>query len=234
MLRLIWCWNGLPSSSTLGTTGLDAIEPDLDGAGLVGDIGHDLHGRPQAGDAREHEAVEAQVQDLLHIAGVERGHERVRQRPLGMAGQGGRLRDGVVAGQGQHAAVLPHSREVRMLEHVTGAVHAGRLPVPHAEHAVVLGAREGVDHLAAEHGGGAQILVEPEEKTTWCSVRSFAYALQRLVQPAQGRAAVAGDEGGGAKAATAIRAVLIERQAHQRLDAGKKDGAVFLGVLGVQ
>ena len=62
----------------------------------------------------------------------------------------------------------------------------------------------------------------------------LAVALERLVEAAERRAAIAGDEGGGAKAATTVRAVLIEGKPHQRLDAGEEDEAVFLRVLGVQ
>ena len=46
-------------------------------------------------------------------------------------------------------------------------------------------------------------------------------ALERLVEPAERRAAIAGDEGRGAQAAPRVGAVLVERQAHQRLDARK-------------
>jgi hypothetical protein len=62
----------------------------------------------------------------------------------------------------------------------------------------------------------------------------LAVALERQVEPAEGRAAIAGDEGGGAQAATAIGAMLLEGEADQRLDAGQEDDALFLRVLGIQ
>jgi hypothetical protein len=47
-------------------------------------------------------------------------------------------------------------------------------------------------------------------------------------------AAIAGDQGGGPNAAPLVSAVLIERQADQRLDARQEDRAVLLAVLGVE
>ncbi len=45
-------------------------------------------------------------------------------------------------------------------------------------------------------------------------------AAELLIEAAQRRALVPGDEGGGAKPATAVGPVLVERDAHQRLEAG--------------
>src|SRR5581483_9305630 len=58
--------------------------------------------------------------------------------------------------------------------------------------------------------------------------------LQRHVEAAEGRAAVARDEGGRVQAAPPVRPVLVERQADQRLDAGQEDDAFLLAVLRVE
>ena len=67
-LTLIWCWNGLPSSSTVGITGLTRSGCTSAVADLVGDVGDDLHPDPEPGDARQHEAVQSEVEDLLDVA----------------------------------------------------------------------------------------------------------------------------------------------------------------------
>ncbi len=57
-------------------------------------------------------------------------------------------------------------------------------------------------------------------------VAERAVARQLLVEAAERRALVAGDEGAGVQAAAAIGAVLVEQQAHERLDAGEQDAAL--------
>ena len=119
--------------------GRDALRVDLGGARLVGDVGDDLDADPEPGDAREHEAVQAEVEDLLHVAGVDASASaRRRARPRSGSGSVDDLRHGIVARQRQHAAVLADARVVGVLEGVAGPVDARRLAVPHAEHAVVL------------------------------------------------------------------------------------------------
>src|SRR5262252_10890386 len=100
--------------------------------------------------------------------------------------------------------------------------------------AVVLGTREEADHLAAEDGGGPEILVEPRGEDDVMRLEQGALALQSLVEAAQGRATVARDEGGGTEPASLISAVLVERQTDQSLDAGEIDAARLLRVFRVQ
>ena len=215
----------------------DRVDPLRRGLGrprLVGDIGHDLHAHPQAGDAREHETVQAQVEDLLDIAGKDRGHEGIVERDFRVAGQRRRLGHGIVAHQGEHAAVLAHSRVVRVLEGIARPVHAGSLAVPHAEHAVVLRAREEPHHLAAEHRGGAEVLVEPRREHHVVGFEQLALTLQRLVEAAQGRPAVARDEGGGTEPAALVGPVLVERKPDQGLGARQIDAPRLLGEFRIQ
>ena len=66
----------------------------------------------------------------------------------------------VVAGEQPDAARLGTAGEVAVLEHVAAAVDPGALAVPHGIDAVVLGAREEADLLAAPHGGRRHVLVD--------------------------------------------------------------------------
>ncbi len=215
----------------------DRVHPlriHLGGARLVRHVGDDLGAHPEAGRAREHEAVQAEIQDLLHVARVERGHQRVVERDLGVAGQGRRLGQWIVPGQREHAAVLAHARVVGVLEDVAGPVHARGLAVPHAEHAVEPGLREEAGHLAAVHRGRAQILVEPGGEHHVVCPEQRGHPLERLVEPAEGRAPVARDERRRLEAAPDIGAMLIQGEPDQRLDAGQVHPSALLGVLGLE
>src|SRR4051794_23445714 len=75
--------------------------------------------------------------------------------------RGAALRDVVVAGQRDHAAVLRGAGHVGVLEHVGAAVHPRALAVPDAEHAVeLLRLRVQVELLRAPHRGRAELFVD--------------------------------------------------------------------------
>ena len=109
---------------------------------------------------------------------------------------------------------------VAVLEHVERAVDARALAVPEREHAVVLGAREQADLLRAPDRGGGEVLVDAGLEDDVALLEELARPPQRLVEPAERRAAIAGDEAGGVQPGRAVALALQHRQAHQRLDAG--------------
>ena len=148
-----------------------------------------------------------------------------------MGGQSRRLGLGIVAGQREDTAVPADAREVRVAEDVAAPVDAGRLAVPHAEHAVVARAPVEVGELAAEHGGGAEVLVHAGDEDDLVLGHEGPVALDRLIQPAERRSPVSGDEGRRVEATAAIRAVLVERKADEGLDAGHEDPAGLEPVL---
>ncbi len=178
--------------------------------------------------------MQAQVEDLLHVARVERGHVGVVEGDLGVARQRGGLGERIVPGQGQHAAVPAHARVVRVLEQVAGAVHPRRLAVPHADDAVVAGLREETRHLAAEHRGGPQVLVEAGGEDHVVGLQQHREALEGLIEPPERRAAVSGDERRGVETAPQVRPMMVEGQANQGLDAGQVDPPALLRVLGLE
>ncbi len=124
--------------------------------------------------------------------------------------------------------------EVTVLEDVAGAVDAGPLAVPHAEDAVVPGAREQVGELAAINRGGAQVLVDPGDEDDVVIAQEVGVALEGEVEPTQGGAAITRDQRRGVEAAASVGPVLFQRQPDQRLDAGQEDGPVFLPIFGVE
>ena len=217
-----------------GNHGAHAIRIHLRRARLVGDVGDDLHRHPEPGDAREHEAVQAHVQDLLHVARVDRRDQGVPEGDLGVARQRRGLRDGIVTDEGQDAAVLPDARVVGVLECVAAAIHAWRLAVPHAEHAVVLRTGEEAHHLAAEHRRRREVLVQARREDDIVLGEELGIALEGLVEAAERRPAVARDERRRVEAARPVGTMLVERKADQRLNAGQVNTAALQGVLGVE
>ena len=93
-------------------------------------------------DAREQAiGVQAEVEDLLQRAGVERRHVQRGERRLAGARQRRALAARVVADERERAAVGVRAREVRVAQRVHRAVEARVLAVPDADHAVVLAGR---------------------------------------------------------------------------------------------
>jgi len=118
----------------------------------------------------------------------------------------------VVAGQQQHAAVGRDAGGIAVLEHVAAAIDARSLAVPEGKHAVVAGAGEQVGLLAAPHRGGAQLLVDAGLEVDGVLLEKLACLPEALVEPAQRRAAVAGDETGGVEAMGQVALALQHRQ----------------------
>src|SRR6185436_12733031 len=118
-----------------------------------------------------------------------------------------------------------------MLEHVAAAIHAGALAVPHREHAVVLGAREEIHLLRAPDRGRGEVLVYPGLELDVMALEVLLRSPEGLVEPAERRAAVAGDEAGRVEPGALVAQALQHHEADQRLGAGQKDPAAVEGVL---
>jgi len=104
---------------------------------------------------------------------------------------------------------------------------AGVLRVPDPEHAVVAAAAEHLGLLGAPHRGRGELLVQPGLEADLRGVECAFRLPEREVVAAERRAAVTRDEAGGVQAGARVAAPLLERQAHQRLDAGEKDRAAL-------
>ncbi len=118
-----------------------------------------------------------------------------------------------------------------MPERVGGPIETGCLAVPHAEDAVVARAGKAGGELAPPRRGGPELLVQARDVEDVVLLADGAPAPELLIEPAERRALIAGDEGGGMEVATAVGTVLVERDAHERLQPGEKDAAVLQDVL---
>ena len=197
-------------------------------------IGDALEADPAARVAGHRPAVQAEVQDFLHRRRIEHRDHRRRELVIRLVRQRRRFGRMVVAGQHQHAAVFRRAREVGVLEHVAATIDTRTLAVPHREHAIDLGARMQVDLLRAPDRRGGEILVQSRLELDVGAVQELLRLPQRLVERAQRRAAIAGDEAAGIQAGELVALPLQHQQADERLRAGQIDAAGFELVLVVE
>ncbi len=123
---------------------------------------------------------------------------------------------------------------VGVFEGVAAAIDARALAVPHAEHAIVLGAGIEVDLLGAPQGGCRQVLIEAGLEFYVVLLDEALGLPQRLVETTERRAAIAGDVAAGIEPGCEIALALHHGQADQRLSAGQIDPAPVQQVFIVQ
>jgi hypothetical protein len=140
----------------------------------------------------------------------------------------------VVAGQSEHAAVRRRAGHVAVLERVARAVDARSLAVPHGEDAVVFGAREQADLLAAPHRGRGEVLVDARLEVDVVALDETLGAPQLAVEAAERRAAIARDEARGVQPGGDVALALHHRQPDQRLGAGEIDAPLVEHVFVVE
>ena len=218
-----------------GQVDMHTVGVDRHDAGRLHHLLDGLEPCPQAREATQGQPVQAQVQNLLHIAGKEHRQPAGFEDVVALVRHRGAFGHMVVARHGQHPAMPGRAGHVGVLEGVGTAVHARPLAVPDAEHAIVAAwPRCQVKLLAAPHGGGRQIFIDAGLENDVVAIQVGFRGPQGLVIRAQGRAPVATDEAGRAQAIQRIPGVLQHGQAHQGLDAAHVDAASLLGVLVVQ
>ena len=203
--------------------GADAIERSVDG-GRRFDIVLDAFERhPRARKAAHGVAQKAEIDDLLHARRVQDGDHRVHEVELGLVRVGGGFGGVIVAVQGQDTPMGRGARKIGVAEHVARAVHARPLAVPQAEHAIdgVLPVKP--DLLRAPHGGGGQFLVEPRLEAHIGSGQLPARAVELLVEPSQGGAAIARYETRCVQPRPAVEFALHQEHPHHGLNAGRED-----------
>ncbi len=218
----------------VGNDDVHARRIDVDRRRALDGIGDALEADPAARIAAHRPAVQAEIEDLLHRRRVEHRHHRRGERVIGLVRHRRRFRGMVVAREHEHAAVLARAGVVRVLEHVAAAVDARALAVPHREHAIDFRARMQVDLLRAPDRRRREVLVQARLELDVRAVEELRRLPQRLVEAAQRRAAVAGDEPAGVEARGLVALALQHQQANERLDAVQVDAAGIERVLVVQ
>ena len=208
----------------VGSDDVDPLQAAVDRRRRLDRLVHGLERDPGAGEARHRPAIEAVIDHLLHPGGVEDRDHDVDEVIFGLVRGGGGFGGVVVAHQRQHAAMPRGAGEIGVAEHIAGAVDARTLAVPHAEHAVVFAFAAQLGLLRAPQRGRGEVLVDAGLEEDVAEERPGAQEL--LVEPAERRAAIAGDIARGIEAGAAVALLLHQAQPHQRLEAGDEDPAL--------
>ena len=218
----------------VGNLDLDAVDAAVDGGGGLDVVLHAFDADPHAGEARQREAEDAEVEDLLHAGRIEHRDHVVDEGELGLVRGRRALAGVVVAHQGEHAAVLGGAGVVGVAEHVAGAVEARALAVPDAEHAVVFALASELGLLRAPQRRGGKVLVEARHELDVVGLEDALGAQHRRFQRGDGRAAVAGDVARGVEAGLHIAGTLGQDQADDRLGAGQQLPGLVEGIFVVE
>ena len=129
----------------------------------------------------------------------------------------------IVAHQAEHAAMARGAGHVAVAEDVAGPVDAWALAVPEREDAVIFALAGELGLLRAPDRGGGEVLVEAGLEDDIGGLELLGGPLKLLVEPAERRAAIAGDEAGGVQARTPVAFVLDQQHAGDGLRAGQED-----------
>ena len=203
-----------------GNDGLNALRIDIHRGARFDDVGDALERDPATRETAHRVAVQAEIEILLHVGGVEDRNAAGLEDVFALVRQRRGFCRVVVARKDQHAAMLGGAGGVGVLEHVAAAVHARPLAVPHAEYAVVLCAREQVQLLGAPDRRRREVLVHAGLEADVVPLEVLLRAREGLVEPPERRAPVARHEAGGIEAGGGVTVALQHQQADQRLRTG--------------
>jgi anti-sigma-K factor RskA len=128
----------------------------------------------------------------------------------------------VVAHRHQHAAERRRTGDVGVPEDVARAVHARPLAVPEAEDAVILALAAQFGLLAAPERRRRQILVQARVELDVRRLEELLRALERRVDRAERRSAIAGDISRRVVPRRLVARMLHQRRADQRLRAAQQ------------
>src|SRR5450755_1831035 len=104
----------------------------------VADVGHHLEPGPSPRVARHGDGGKAVVEDLLGVAGEQRGNGEIHQAEIALMRDGRTLGVVVIAGEHQGRTVARCTRKSRMPEDVARTIETRTLAVPDADDAVPL------------------------------------------------------------------------------------------------
>ena len=221
-------------TKSAGIFDVDPVDASVDRGGRLDVVLHALEADPHAGKARQAEAQDAVVEDLLHAGRIEHRHHVVDEGELRLMRAGRAFAGVVVAHQGEHAAVLGGAGVVGVAEHVAGAIDARALAVPDAEHAVVLAFAAQLGLLRAPQRRGGQVLVQAGHELDVVRLQQALGAQHGRLQRGDRRAAVARHVAGRVQPRLHVAGPLGQHQAHDGLGAGQDLAAPVEGVFVVE
>ena len=121
-----------------------------------------------------------------------------------------------------------------MAENITAAVDAGALAVPHGIDAVVIAVPEKMPLLAAPNRRRRKVFVDAGLKMNVVLRQKLPGGPELLVDAAEGRAAISGNETSGVETRRDVALALHHGKAHQGLRAGQINPSGFERILVVE
>ena len=198
----------------------DAIERRVDHRRRFDRVLDAFDSDPDAGVAAQRPAERAIVENLLHAGRRQDRHHHVDEGEFGLM-RGGRGFGGmVVAHQREHAAVRRGPGEIGVAEHVAAAVDAGALAVPERRTRRRTCPSPRISACCAPQSAvAASSSLRPGSKWMSFALNSFGQPGELQIEPADRRAAIAGDEAAGVEPGAAVALLLREQQPRDRLGA---------------
>ena len=206
---------------------LQAVWIAIDRGGGIHGIGGHFKTGPGAAISGHGPAVEAEIDNFLHRAGIQHGHLQIGEHGFRGRRHVGGLHGVVVAHHGQDAAAGGSANHVGVPDGVDGAVQARPLAVPHGKNAVVGAVTEHGRLLRAQTGRRGQILVYSGYEMNGTVSQKTVGSPQFLVDIVHGRTAIAGNKAGGVISSCVVTQVLQHGGTYQGLTAGQIDSALL-------
>ena len=222
------------SATPSGMIGLVAVDVDPDGGACVHRIRDGLDTDPKPGEARKVEALHAEFDQLRDIGGVQDRNFRVHEGKVALVRQGRGFAGMIVAREGENAAVARRAEHRRVLEGVARPVHARPFAVPDAENAVIAGAGEQPDLLAAPYGCRRQFLVDARLEDNVMIGETLALVPKLFVIRSKWRTAIARNKSCRVQAILGVNFTAQQRKPDKSLNAGNKDLAALDEILVVE
>ena len=202
---------------------LVAVDVDPDGGACVHRVRDGLDADPKPGEAREIEALHAELDHFRDIGGVQDRNFRIHEGKVALVRKGRGLAGMIVAREGENAAVARRAEHGCMFEGVARPVHARPFAVPDAENAVIAGAGEEPDLLAAPDGRRRQFLVYARLEDNVMIGEALALAPKVFVINSKWRTAISRNKSCRVQTTFSINFTAQQRKPDKSLNAGDKD-----------
>src|SRR5262245_42294944 len=149
-------------------------------------------------------------------------------------GAGRALARMVITHQGQYAPMLGGAGMVGVAKHVTRAIEAWTLAVPHPEHPIILALTPELRLLRAPQGRGCEVLVEAGHELDVVLFQDAPRTQHGCLEGGDRGAAVTRHVARGIETRPHVPGTLNQHQAHDRLGAGQELPALVEAVLVVE
>ena len=206
----------------------EVAEMNIDSLGLLHRLVDSLQAHPQPAIARQFPAQHPELDDFLHIGGVQHGNLQCRQQRFALVDHSGGFSGVIVTHRDQHAAVPVGAKLVAVAHHVRRTVYTGCLAIPHGVNTVDQGIGEELQLLGTPDRSGSQVLVDAGLEYHAGVFHPLLFPPQGIIQHAQGGATITADKTPGIQPIFLVQLPLDQGQSGQGLGAADKYTAIVL------